>query len=146
MTPRPRAPGEFCWLHIITPHPADVSRVGAPSWFELLTTVMATAQAFYDALFGWTAESMPGQSVPYTIFKLGDRPVAGMMELTDEMEGVPPCWVTYFTVSDSDAAARDALRLGATVYIAVREAAGIGRFCGIRSAQGVHFLVMQYVP
>lgn len=65
---------------------------------------MATAQTFYDALFGWTAESMTGQSVPYTIFKLG-----------------------------------------ATVYLAVQEAAGVGRFCGIRSPQGVHFLVMQYV-
>lgn len=113
MTPRPRDPGEFCWLNIITPHPADARVVGAPSWCELLTPVMATAQAFYDALFGWTAESMPGQSVPYTIFKLGDRPVAGMMELTDEMRGVPPCWMTSFTVSDADA--REAVRLGATV-------------------------------
>lgn len=122
----------------------DASLVGAPSWFELLTPEMATARPFYESLFGWTAESMPGQSMPYTRFKLGDRSVAGMMELTDEMQGVPPCWVTYFTVSDAEATAREAVRLGGTVYLAAQDAPGVGRFCGIRSPQGVHFLVMQY--
>ncbi|MCE9601165.1 MAG: VOC family protein [Gemmatimonadetes bacterium] len=124
---------------------ADESLVGAPSWFELMTSDVDRARAFYEALFGWTAEAMPGQSMPYTTFKLGDRYVAGMMAITPEMHGVPPCWMPYFTVSDADAAAREAVRLGGSVYLGVKEAASVGRFCGIRSPQGVHFLVMQYV-
>ncbi len=35
-------------------------------------------------------------------------------------------------------------KLGATVYVPVADAPGVGRFCGIRSPQGVHFMVMQY--
>lgn len=67
------------------------------------------------------------------------------MERSAEMRGVPPCWMTYFTVSDADATARDAEQLGGPVYLAVKQAADVGRFCGIRSPQGVHFLVMQSV-
>lgn len=122
----------------------DASLAGAPSWFELMTPDMARAERFYEDLLGWTAEPMPGQAMPYTSFKLGERYVAGMMQLTPAMQDVPPCWVVYFTVPDAEAAAREAARLGGSVYLGVTAAAGVGRFCGIISPGGVHFLVMEY--
>ena len=52
------------------------------------------------------------------------------------------CWINIIPPHPAAAAAREALRLGATVYLAVQEAAGVGRLCGIRSPQGVQFLVI----
>lgn len=122
----------------------DESLHGAPSWFELMTPDPARAQPFYEQLFGWKGDAFPGQETPYTTFVLGERMVAGMMPISPEMRDVPPHWIPYFTVTDVDATAREAVTLGATLYVPVMDAPGVGRFCGILSPQGVHFMVMQY--
>lgn len=122
----------------------DESLHGAPSWFELVTPDPALAQPFYEQLFGWKGDVFPGMEPPYTTFSLGERMVAGMMALTPDMVGVPPHWMPYFTVTDADATAREAAKLGAELYVPVADAPGVGRFCGITSPQGVHFMVMQY--
>lgn len=122
----------------------DGGHHGAPSWFELVTTDVDRAAAFYAALFGWTAERMPLPGMSYTTFKLGDGYVGGMMGLTPEMGAVPPYWATYFTVTDVDATARLAVDQGARIFVPVREVPGVGRFCGIASPQGVMFSAITY--
>ncbi len=64
----------------------DDSRHGAPSWFETLTSDVARATTFYSALFGWTPEEMPASGMKYTTFKLGERYVAGMLQIPPEMD------------------------------------------------------------
>lgn len=123
---------------------ADSSLRGAPSWFESMTTDVDRAAKFYSALFGWIIEPMPMDDFTYTLFKLGDAYVGGMMAITPDMGELSPHWGTYFTVDDADAVARDAPALGATVYIPPMDVPGVGRFCGIVSPQGVPFMVMQY--
>lgn len=122
----------------------DESLHGAPCWFELMTSDPASAQPFYEQLFGWKGTAFPGMEPPYITFSLGERMVAGMMAITPEMQGVPPHWMPYFTVTDADATAREAVTLGASLYVPVADAPGVGRFCGIMSPQGVRFMVMQY--
>jgi len=122
----------------------DSSLPGAPSWFELLTADPDRASAFYQALFGWTAEPTPSPGPDYTVFQRRNVPVAGMLRITPEMGEVPPHWSTYFTVSDADEAVRKAVELGAQVCIALKHAAGVGRFCGLISPQGVGFRVIAY--
>jgi predicted enzyme related to lactoylglutathione lyase len=122
----------------------DSTLHGAPSWFETLTTDIARATAFYSALFGWTPElnQMPG--FEYTTFKLGTDPVAGMLQIRPEMGPLRPHWGTYYTVNDSDETARQAVSLGATLCVPVRDIPGVGRFCGITSPQGVMFYAIEY--
>jgi uncharacterized protein len=58
---------------------------GAPSWFEVLTTDVGRATAFYSGVFGWTPEAMtpvPPGLINYTVFKLSGAPVAGMLQIT----------------------------------------------------------------
>lgn len=119
---------------------------GAPSWFETLTTDVAKASAFYSALFGWTPDvaPIPGAGGTYTTFQLGDTPIAGMLAITPEMAGTVPHWGTYFTVTDIEEVVRKANSLGAVLSRDVREAPGVGRFCGFTSPQGVPFCVIQY--
>ena len=121
----------------------DARETGAPSWFEAMTPDAAKAAEFYTALFGWSRSVMPMPNGMYTMFTLGDQPVAGMMELTPAMAGMRPDWNTYFTVNDADESAREAVRLGATISMPVREAPG-RRFCRIVSPQGVPFALVAY--
>ena len=123
---------------------ADSADHGAPSWFETLTTDTARATEFYTALFGWTAEPKALAGTTYTVFSLGDTPIAGLMAIPPEMGPAPPHWGTYFTVRDVDAAVREAEKLGGTVCVPVRPVEGIGRFAGLISPQGVMFYVIEY--
>jgi hypothetical protein len=122
----------------------DSARPGAPSWFESMTTDVARAAKFYSRLFGWTPEVMPMPDFDYTTFKLGAAYVAGMMQITPRMGDMRPHWGTYFTVTDADETAREAVALGATLCVPVMDIPDVGRFCGITSPQGVTFYVIKY--
>jgi predicted enzyme related to lactoylglutathione lyase len=123
---------------------ADSSEHGVPSWFENLTTDVGGATKFYSELFGWTSEVMPMSGATYTTFKHGPAYVAGMTQITPRMGTLRPHWATYFTVKDVDETAREAVKLGAQLLVPVREVPGIGRFCGLRSPQGVAFHAISY--
>ena len=124
---------------------ADSMHHGVPCWFETITSDLDRATAFYTKLFGWTPDvaTMPGMT--YTTFKLGAEPVAGMMQIAPAMGAdVRPHWGVYFCVDDADVAARDAAKLGATIFIPPRPIPNVGRFAGIISPQGVRFYVLQH--
>jgi predicted enzyme related to lactoylglutathione lyase len=122
----------------------DSTQHGAPSWFETMTTDVDRAAKFYSGLFGWTPEVMPMPGSTYTTFKLGAANVAGMMQITPQMGGLRPHWKTYFTVTDADETAREAVELGAKLCMTMKDVPGVCRFCGITSPQGVTFRVVQY--
>jgi predicted enzyme related to lactoylglutathione lyase len=123
---------------------ADSSRHGASSWFETITSDVARASKFYAALFGWTPEAMQMPGFVYTTFKLGDAYVAGMMPILPDMGKMRPHWGTYFTVNDVDKATSEAVRLGGTVCMPLKDIPGVGRMSGITSPQGVNFYVITY--
>ena len=122
----------------------DSTLHGAPSWFETMTTDVDRATKFYSELFGWTPEVVPMPGSNYTTFKFGTADIAGMMQITPRVGEVRPHWVTYFTVTDAEETAREAVKLGATLCRRVHDVPGIGRFCGITSPQGVTFCVIEY--
>jgi predicted enzyme related to lactoylglutathione lyase len=128
-------------------HGTDVDNTlhGAPSWFETMTTDAGRATTFYSKLFGWTSEVMPSAGISYTVFKQGMEPVAGMLQITPDMGRVPSHWGVYFTVTDVDASLRQATAAGSKICMTMKEAAGVGRFCGITSPQGIMFYMIQYV-
>lgn len=141
----PAGAGFDLWQPLAQPGTTVDSRtVGAPSWFELLTTDTASARAFYNGVFGWTAETMPMPGLDYTVFRQGELPVAGMMQITPEMGGVPPCWCTYFTVASVDRTVDEAVRAGGTVVVPAEDVPGVGRFAGLLSPQQVLFFVITY--
>ena len=122
----------------------DVTVHGAPGWFEAMTTDVEKASKFYSELFGWTPEITTTAGFDYANFLMGDRPVAGMMAIPPEKQPMPPHWGVYFTVDDVDATEFLAHGLGARVFVPARDIPGVGRFCGIRSPQGVRFYAIAY--
>jgi uncharacterized protein len=92
---------------------------GRFAWYELLTTDMAAANAFYHDVVGWGARDASTPAMNYSLLTSSDVPVAGLMELPEEGRrmGATPRWVGYVTVVDVDATADRLKRLGGTVFV-----------------------------
>jgi uncharacterized protein len=123
-----------------------VNEPGAFCWNEVLTRDAEADKAFYPAVFGWTAGRPSFENAPsnYTVWQLGEQPVGGMMQMSEEYfpPEVPPHWGVVFAVADCDAAVAKARELGATVTNEPMDMP-IGRFAGLIDPQGASFTVMQ---
>lgn len=123
------------------------TKQGMFSWNELLTKDIDGAKSFYTQLFGWGAEDMTGgDGSQYTVFKVGDEQVAGLMALPDQAEqmGAPPYWGAYVTVDDVEETAQKAQQLGATILVPPMAVPGVGRFCTIQDPQGAVISFINY--
>jgi len=89
------------------------------AWYELLTTDMAAAKAFYRDVVGWDARDASTPDMAYSLLTFSDVPVAGLMELPEEGRrmGATPRWVGYVAVDDVDATADRLRRLGGVVFV-----------------------------
>jgi predicted enzyme related to lactoylglutathione lyase len=89
---------------------------GSVGWNELGTRDVPAATKFYKEVFGWEPDLSGEGSEAYTEFKLNDRSIAGMMDITGRVpDEVPPHWLTYFLVEDCAAASAKAKELGGEV-------------------------------
>ena len=113
---------------------------GAPSWIELQTDDVAGAKAFYSELFGWTLESMPMGPGTYEVIKVGDEQIGGITA----SEGQPTRWVSYITVDDVDARAKQAASSGGKLLNEPFDIPGVGRFATIEDANGAVISLIAY--
>ncbi len=100
------------------------------AWYELITTDMEAAKAFYTKVMGWDAHDASAPDRAYTLFSSGKTVVSGLMNLPDDSRkaGGKPFWIGYVRVSDVDAAADRVKRLGGAVYIPPTDIPDISRF------------------
>jgi uncharacterized protein len=117
-----------------------VNEPGAMTWNELHTHDTDAAQAFYSAVFGWAADTQELGETTYTVFQLGGRGIGGMSP--DLPADASPHWLTYFEVSDCDAAVAKAQKLGGSATWSAIDMAGVGRFAGLADPHGTHFAVI----
>lgn len=122
---------------------AVVNQPNSFCWNELVTTDTSKASAFYTGLFGWGTDVQQFGPMEYTMFTNGDKPAGGMFQLTPEMEGIPPHWLTYFAVDDCDAKAQRAVELGAAIMKPADDIPGIGRFAILKDPQGAAFAIIK---
>jgi len=88
-------------------------------WYELITTDLAGAKAFYADVVGWGAQDASTSDFAYTLFTSEGVPVSGLMDLPQEARkmGATPRWMGYVGVDDVDSAADRIKRLGGAVYV-----------------------------
>ncbi len=114
---------------------------GTTCWSELNTTDVTAAIAFYRAVFGWTAKTHDG-ALPYTEFGIGERSIAGAMPKPPGMPAeVPPHWLVYFAVADTDAAVATAKGAGGQ-FMAGPMDIEPGRFAVVADPTGAVFGVI----
>lgn len=119
-----------------------VNEPGALTWNELLSGDPAAAAAFYASVLHLSGEPVDYGGTAYTMLKLDDKPVAGMMAAP---EGVPPHWRIFFAVEDTDAAVGRAVELGAQVTMPAVDTPA-GRMAGLVDPQGAGFAVIRSQP
>ena len=114
-------------------------------WYELMTTDVAAAAAFYSQVVGWRAEDSGMPGVDYTLLKVGDARVAGMMPTPAELQaiGAPSAWRGYIAVDDVDAVEARLLQLGGKVVRPADDIPGVGRFASVADPQGAPFVLFK---
>jgi predicted enzyme related to lactoylglutathione lyase len=118
-----------------------VNEPGAMSWWEVNTRSFEACRRFYPEVFGWEAEQLDDPNVNYVTWKLGDRTVGGMLEMTEQWAGIQSHWMTYFAVADTDAAAGRATELGGSVGAPPFDTP-YGRIAVLADPAGGHFSVI----
>ena len=101
---------------------------------DLAARDVAAATEFYNGLFGWN--TFNDGETPYTIFQVGEAPVAGVMELSPEMGDMPPVWSAYVNVVDADATVAKVTEAGGMVMQPPFEIPGGGRIAVIGDPSG----------
>ena len=121
-----------------------VNEHGAFSWSELITPDPAAVASFYNAVFGWTAQTAPMPTGTYTLFAVAggnENGIAGAMP--PPVEGMPAFWGVYFMVDDAAATVALAKTLGAQVLMDATEMPGVGTLATLMDPGGAAFSVMQ---
>jgi len=119
-----------------------LNQPGAMAWAELATRDTDGAKQFYPAVFGWQPSDSDAAGMTYTEWKIGDRPVGGMMAMGDMFPAeVPPHWGVYFAVEDCDDSVATVQKAGGNVVMPAMDIPQ-GRFAGVTDPQGAPFYVM----
>lgn len=120
-----------------------VNEHGALTWNELMSSDIPKAADFYQAVLGWSAETMTMPGGEYTIFKAeggNENGIAGAMP--PPMPNIPAAWGVYFNVDDVAATVARAKELGATVFMEPTEMEGVGTLAALADPQGAMFSLM----
>ncbi|MCE1234891.1 MAG: VOC family protein [Hyphomicrobiales bacterium] len=106
-------------------------------WYELTTPDKAAAEAFYGDVVGWTmADSgMPGGV--YTLAKVGERPVVGVMQPAPGCDDADRFgWLGHVGVDDVDETAARMTASGGRLLFGPMSVEGVGRFAVVADPQG----------
>jgi uncharacterized protein len=109
---------------------SHVSSHGRFLWYELTTTDMEAAKAFYAEVVGWGTQNASMSGTPYTLFTAGGTSVSGLMSLPEDARklGFRPGWLGYVSVDDVDATANRIKQLGGAVHVPPKDIPNISRF------------------
>jgi len=131
---------------------------GAMTWNELATRDTAAAREFYGSILPWDFESFAGEnadgSTPpeYWVIKLPTK-VDGDGDADDDFNGgiiamdenwpaeVPPHWMVYFSVADTDASAARVTELGGNVSVPPFDTSA-GRIAVVNDPHGGTFSII----
>ncbi len=107
-------------------------------WYDLLTTNLDAARAFYGALFDWDIKP---HGPDYTMIHVGGVGCGGIVGL-DPSHGVPSHWTPYVSVDDL-AGTLDKVRANGGQVHMQHHAPGVGEFAVIADRQGAALSVIQ---
>jgi len=118
-------------------------------WYELLTTNIAAAKRFYDAVVGWNIQDKSDFPNDYRMIGRSDGKFAGgAMQLSEESKehGARPCWLGYILVPDVDASVASISAEGGQVHMPAFDIPGVGRVAMVTDPQGAPFYIMKPQP
>lgn len=119
-----------------------VNEPGALTWNENMTRDYDGARKFYADVFGYEYEDVGDATFKYSVIRLSGNPVGGIGEIGANLPAeVPPHWMPYFSVADTDATLERAQALGGRVLMPAQDSP-YGRMAVLQGAQGERFAVI----
>ena len=118
-------------------------------WYELMTTDAEGANAFYDAVVGWTISEGSPEYGGYRMIGTADgKSAGGVLPLTDEMQqnGARPTWLGYINVPDVDQAVAAIEGAEGKALMPAMDIPNVGRIAMVADPQGAPFYVMKPIP
>ena len=105
-------------------------------WYELMTTDIAAAKAFYAEVVGWDVRDASTTELAYTLFTDESGSVSGLLALPEEARkmGATPRWLGYVGVKDVSAAAERLKQLGGAIFVPPTDS-NIGRISVVADPQ-----------
>jgi uncharacterized protein len=121
-----------------------VNEPGCLTWNDLATKDPDTARAFYEGLFGWRFEKIAAAE-PVDYWSIAHEGAAngrngGMRRMGPDEADIPPHWLPYFTVPDTDRAIEQAESSGGRVIAGPMDLPA-GRIAALTDPQGGAFAV-----
>ena len=110
-------------------------------WFELIPPDIDKAKAFFPETVGWSTSAMDMGDFQYTMLTAKDSPQAGVVN--PKMDGVPPHWASYVSVSDVDGAAKKASKHGGKVIVEPFDIPSVGRAALVADPEGATFFLFK---
>jgi predicted enzyme related to lactoylglutathione lyase len=116
---------------------------GSFTWNELQTRDMDAAKRFYTRVFDWGVKDSPMGPTSYTEWLVNGRSIAGGMPMSDQVPAnVPPHWLVYFAVDDTDAAVARVQELGGKVMAPAMDSPA-GRLAVLTDPTGAAFAIIK---
>src|SRR5262245_45735920 len=104
-------------------------------WYDLITSDVNAAIAFYTDVIGWGTQPF-GEG--YVMWTAGGAPGGGVVALhhDDKPTGHATHWMAHVLADDVDALTKKAASLGAKVLVQPEDIPTVGRFSVIADPQG----------
>ncbi len=112
-------------------------------WYDLMTTDVESAKAFYQSVVGWSFDMQPPD---YHLLQVEGKSVGGIMATPEEAKGMPPFWAGYVFTPDVDATCAKVKKLGGMVCREPWDIPEILRMAVIADPTGATINVMQPFP
>ncbi len=124
---------------------ATSTLLGRPLWYELMTTDMKGAEAFYRDVIGWQTKPFEGAGQPYTTFNRGSdasSSVGGVMTKPADVKA-PPFWAMYIGVPKIEEAVSQIKKHGGKTHTDVITVPDVGRMQLMQDPQGAVFYIIE---
>jgi predicted enzyme related to lactoylglutathione lyase len=125
------------------PGAAMLDASGSMWWAELLTRDVQGAKNFYSALLGWKPVDTLRYGIRYSVFKMGDASVGGLLPIGADWGPVSPYWQILFAVEECDATVDRARAAGGSLVYGPNDIPNAGRAAILSDPAGAIFVVMQ---
>ena len=122
---------------------AVLDRSGAMWWAELVTRDVQGAKHFYSRLLSWKPVDTLKYGIRYSVFKMGDQSLAGLLPIGADWGPVNPYWQVLFAVDGCDATVDRAKAAGGSLVFGPNDIPNAGRAAIISDPGGAIFVVMQ---
>lgn len=113
---------------------------GSMAWCEVNTRDSAAAREFYGKLLNATPHKMEGMD--YHIMQRGEQMLCGILQMDAHWEGIPPHWMGYFSVDNTDAAIERAVAAGGKLQVPAFDMQ-YGRMAVLSDPAGAVFSIVQ---